>query len=81
MCSGPSQNYNQINRQAGCPQRLPPSQSGPAFLLPLAAVLGPMEQRLFVLPTLLAGLLVLEPVLVLLAVGHGGAFEGVGLLL
>jgi hypothetical protein len=34
-----------------------------------------------VLPTLLAGLLVLEPVLVLLAIGHGGSFEVLGLLL
>jgi hypothetical protein len=39
MCLGLPRNYNQINRQAGCPQRLPPSQSGPAFLLSLAAVL------------------------------------------
>jgi hypothetical protein len=35
-----------------------------------------MDRDLFVLPTLLAGLLVLEPVFVLLTVGHGGSFEG-----
>src|SRR5215218_7716529 len=74
MCSGPPRNYNQINRQAGCPQRLPPSQSGPAFLLLLATVLGAMDRDSFVLLILPLGLLVLEPVLVLLAVGHGGAF-------
>ena len=34
----------------------------------------------FVLPTLLRSLLVLEPVLVLLAVGHDGPFERLGLL-
>jgi hypothetical protein len=38
MCSGPFRYYNLINRQAGCPLNLP-SQSDPAFLLPLAAVL------------------------------------------
>jgi hypothetical protein len=32
--------HNLINRQAGCPLDLPPSQSGPAFLSPLAAVLA-----------------------------------------
>jgi hypothetical protein len=78
MCS--ARLYNQINRQAGCPLELPPSQSSPAFLLPLAAVRGAMDRGSFVL-ILPLGLLVLEPVLVLLAVGHGGAFEGLGLLL
>ncbi len=34
-----------------------------------------------VLPVVLAALVIFEPVLVLLAVGHGGAFEGGGLLL
>jgi hypothetical protein len=46
----------------------------------MAAVRGAMDRGSFVL-ILPLGLLVLEPVLVLLAVGHGGAFEGLGLLL
>jgi hypothetical protein len=33
------------------------------------------------LPNLPEALLIFEPVFVLLAVGHGGSFEGVGLLL
>src|SRR5215212_6030375 len=77
MCSGPPRNYNQINRQAGCPQRLPPSQSGPAFLLLLATVLGAMDRDSFVLLILPLGLLVLEPVLVLLAVEHGTLHVGI----
>jgi hypothetical protein len=41
MCSGPPRYYNLINRQAGCPQRLPPSlERSPAFLLPVLALLG-----------------------------------------
>src|SRR5215213_7656647 len=74
MCSAPPRYYNLINRQAGCPLNLP-SQSGPVFLLPLRAVLGPMDRGSFVLLILPAGLLVLESVLVLLAVGHGGALK------
>ena len=38
--------------------------------------LGPSDWSLFALLILPLGLLVLEPVLVLLAVGHGGTFEG-----
>jgi hypothetical protein len=72
--------YNQINRQAGCPLELPPSQSSPAFLLPLAAGLDPMDRGLFVLP-ILPTVLTLKPVLVLLSVGHGSALEGLGMLL
>jgi hypothetical protein len=41
----------------------------------------PASPSLFVLLILSLGLLVLEPVLVLLAVGHGGPFEGLGLSL
>jgi hypothetical protein len=37
-----------------------------------------MDQGSFVLPIILAGLAVFEPVLVLLAVGHGGTVEGFG---
>jgi hypothetical protein len=40
MCSGSPRCHNLINRQAGYPQRLPPSQSRPVFLLPLAVILG-----------------------------------------
>jgi hypothetical protein len=44
ICSHPSRYYNLINRQAGCALYLSPSQSNLAFLLPLAAVLGPLER-------------------------------------
>src|SRR3954447_1936083 len=37
----PLRHYNPINRQAGRPLYLPPSQSGPAFLLPLLAAPAP----------------------------------------
>jgi hypothetical protein len=47
---------------------------------PSLAVIGRLVRGLFVLPALLT-VLALEPVLVLLAVGHGGPFEGGGLLL
>jgi hypothetical protein len=42
MCSGPRRYYNRIYRQAGRPLNPSPSQSGPAFLLPLGAVPGPL---------------------------------------
>ena len=51
-----------------------PSQSGPAFHLPLETLLGRLDPVLFVLPILLAAL-VLEPSLGLLAVRHGGALK------
>src|SRR3954454_1833649 len=37
----PLRHYNPINRQAGRPLYLPPSQSDPAFLLPLLAAPAP----------------------------------------
>ena len=37
-------------------------------------------RRAAVLPILLAALFVFKPVLVLLSVGHGGVFEGLGML-
>ena len=44
MRSGLPRHYNLINRQAGRPLYLPsPSQSGPAFLLPVPAVLGRLD--------------------------------------
>jgi hypothetical protein len=56
------------------------------FLCTAGAFVGGVQKTgrrpsLFVLLILPVGLLVLEPVLVRLAVGHGGAFEGGGLLL
>jgi hypothetical protein len=59
----------------------PSQERSPAFLLPLLAILGPMDRGLFVLLILPMGLLVLEPLFVLLAVGHGGVVEGDGLLI
>ena len=46
------------------------------MVIPSPAVLALSGWGLLVLPVPLAGLLVLEPVLVLLAVGHGGPFKG-----
>src|SRR5215211_1958300 len=80
MCSGPTRYYNLTNRQAGCPLNLPlSSQSDPAFLMPVLAVLGPMDRSLLVLPVFLT-VFALEPVLVHLAVGHGGSCEGTRLI-
>ena len=39
MCSGPPRYYNPMNRQGGCPLKLP-SKSSPAFLLPPPTVLA-----------------------------------------
>jgi hypothetical protein len=44
MCSGPPRYYNLNNRQAGCALNHSPSKSGPAFLLPMAAVLGRLDR-------------------------------------
>jgi hypothetical protein len=46
MCSSPARYNNLINRQAGCAPNIPPSRSGPAFLLPLPVVLGRPNWRL-----------------------------------
>ena len=78
---GPSSVLQSDQSSSRVPSETTPSQErGPAFLLPLTAVLGYMDRRLFVLP-ILRGVLALKPVLVLLAVGHGGSFEGLGFLL
>ena len=52
MCSDPPRYYNPINRQAGRPLRLPPSQERPGFSVDCPpVVLGPMNRALFVSPS------------------------------
>ena len=74
MCSVSPRYYDLINRQAGCPLNLPLPER-PGFSLASVGGSGPMDRGSFVLLILPLGFLVLEPILVLLPVGHGSAFE------